>query len=89
MITYAIRHALEVLGDSGFDEDIRRAALAELDDLEDAVTGIRQAIGAALLISTDGETKMPREDWLRIESAMLAAGVQTPVVAVVAPEEDE
>lgn len=33
-MTYAIRNALEVLGDSGYDEDIRRAAIAELDDLE-------------------------------------------------------
>jgi hypothetical protein len=33
MTTYAIRHALEVLGDEGYDEDIRRAAIAELDDL--------------------------------------------------------
>lgn len=31
---YAIRHALEVLGDAEFDADIRSAALAELDDLE-------------------------------------------------------
>lgn len=33
-MTYAIRHALEVLGDQGYDEEIRSAALAELDDLE-------------------------------------------------------
>lgn len=36
-MSYAIRHALEALGDAGYDEDIRRAALAELDDLEGEV----------------------------------------------------
>lgn len=43
-VSYAIRHALEVLGDSGYDEDIRRAALAELDDLEAEQTRLWEAL---------------------------------------------
>jgi hypothetical protein len=43
-VTYAIRHALEVLGDSGFDEDIRSAALAELDDVEARVRKLTEAL---------------------------------------------
>lgn len=42
-----------------------------------------------LLISANGETKMPREDWLRIEAAFLGAGIQPREVAVQPTEEYE
>lgn len=49
MISYAIRNALETLGDSGFDEDIRRAAIAELEDLERDCEGYRRCLEELLL----------------------------------------
>lgn len=62
----------------------RWTAVQNHAQLSNALVKIRSAVGGALLITVSGETKMPREDWLAIEGALLAAGIQTPVVGVVA-----
>jgi len=60
---------------------LAHAALTALDTL-------REAIGSAEpLISMNGETTMPRECWLAIETAMLNSGCLAPVVGVVVSED--
>lgn len=58
-----------------------------LDALETKWEELRYAVGSALLITVNGETKMTREAWLRIEAAFLAAGIETPEVAIEPPED--
>lgn len=63
LVTYAIRHGLEVLGDAGYDEDIRRAALAELDDLEADIQGYRRALVAHHDIATLSDDVLREYDY--------------------------
>jgi hypothetical protein len=60
-----------------------KSSLRRLNDSQlKVILSLRDAVGAANLVTVNGETKMSREDWLRIEGAFIAAGLRTPVVAI-------